>query len=78
MQERPWLRTYPKSIDWGAPIPQKPLHHLLLDSAARYPDRPCLDFLGRRYTYAEVRNLVQRAAAGLQHLGVRKGTRVGL
>lgn len=78
MQERPWLRNYPKSIDWDAPIPRKPLHNLLTDSAAKYPDRPCLDFMGRGYTYAEVQSLAQRAAAGLQRLGVKKGTRVGL
>lgn len=78
MQDRPWLRNYPKSIDWGAPIPRAPLQNLLLDSAVKYPDRPCLDFMGRRYTYAEVRDLAQRAAAGFQRLGVKKGTRVGL
>ncbi len=78
MQDRPWLRNYPKSIDWGAPIPRAPLQNLLLDSAVKYPDRPCLDFMGRRYTYAEVRDLAQRAAAGFQRLGVKRGTRVGL
>lgn len=78
MQDRPWLRNYPKSIDWGAPIPRAPLQNLLLNSAAKYPDRPCLDFMGRRYTYAEVRDLAQHAAAGFQRLGVKKGTRVGL
>ncbi len=51
----------------------------LLDKAVlRYGDWPALDFLGRRWTYAELVELVRRAARGLQDLGVRRGTRVGL
>jgi long-chain acyl-CoA synthetase len=45
---------------------------------AAFPDRPCLDFLGRRYRYKDVATLVARAARGLQMLGVLPGTRVGL
>lgn len=47
-------------------------------SARTYPHRPCLDFLGKQTTYAEVATLVDKAAAGFQQLGVTKGTRVGL
>ena len=78
MQDHAWLRNYPRSIDWSAPIPQKALYALLVDSAAKYPDNPCLDFFGHRYTYAEVLGLSRRVAKGLQLRGVGKGTRVGL
>lgn len=47
-------------------------------SAKTYGDRPCLDFLGKQMTYGEVSAMVDKAAAGFQHLGVVKGTRVGL
>jgi long-chain acyl-CoA synthetase len=51
----------------------------LLDvAAARYPDNICMDFLGRRTTYAEVARTVARVACGLQKNGVRPGTRVAL
>lgn len=51
----------------------------LFDAAvARYPDRPAIDFFGRKFTYAELGRKVDRAALGLQKLGVRHGTRVGL
>jgi long-chain acyl-CoA synthetase len=51
----------------------------LLDTAvAAYGSRICTNFLGRALTYAEIGRLVDRTAAGLQKLGVRRGTKVGL
>jgi len=55
-----------------------PLHTLIDGTAAACPDRPCLDFLGRRTSYAEVARLVDGTARGLQRLGLGKGERVGL
>src|SRR6185437_8189616 len=74
----PWLRSYPPGIDWHARFPEEPLYNLLGDAARRFADRPCLDFLGKPYTYAEVADLARRAAKGFAALGVGKGTRVGL
>lgn len=62
----------------GAPIIGRPVHALLEHSAKRFGDRPYLDFMGRRYTYAEVQTLVDKAAKGFQQLGVGPGVRVGL
>ncbi len=51
----------------------------LLDRAvARFPNRPALSFSGRRWSYQVLADLVDRAAAGLQALGVARGDRVGL
>ena len=51
----------------------------LLDRATRiFGDRIAIDFLGRRWTYAELGQLVERAARGLQDIGVKPGDRVGL
>ncbi|WP_207461148.1 long-chain fatty acid--CoA ligase [Azospirillum sp. SYSU D00513] len=78
LEEHPWTASYPKDVDWNTPIPAVPVTDLLDESARRFPDRPCLDFLGKRYRYAEVAALVDRAARGFQKAGVVKGTRVGL
>ena len=51
---------------------------ILEDAVRLYRDRPALDFMGRRCTYGELGALVDRAAAGLQAIGVVKGDRVGL
>ena len=78
MTEHKWLEHYPDGVDWNAPIPAKPLYVLMDDAVARFPQRPCLDFLGRIYTYAELDGLIDRATAGFQRLGVGKGIKVGL
>ena len=74
----PWLKAYPPGIDWHARFADEPVHRLLEDAARRFADRPCLDFLGKGWSYAEVGALARRAAKGFAALGVVKGTRVGL
>ncbi len=51
---------------------------LLERSAARFPDRIALDFMGRTWTYAALWREARAAAAGFLVLGVVPGTRVGL
>ena len=70
--------AYPPSVDWAAPLPAKPLDGLLDDAVRRFAERPCLDFLDRKYSFRQVGDLVARAAKGLRALGVVNGTRVGL
>ena len=51
----------------------------MLDAAVQqFSQKYAIDFLGRRYRYAEIGALANRAAAGLQRLGVTKGVNVGL
>ena len=74
----PWLAHYPEGVAWDAPIEVQPLHALLADAATRFPDRPAWDFLGRRTTWAQASEAVERIAAGLQGLGLEPGQRLGL
>lgn len=76
--EMPWMPFYPAKVPWHARITPRPAHEVLESAAARFPDRPCMNFLGRKYTYGEALDLVNRAIVGFQKLGVAKGTRVGL
>ncbi len=59
-------------------IEPRPVTGLLDDAVARFSRRPCVDFLGAKWTYGEIGDLVARAAAGFRRLGVKDGTRVGL
>ena len=73
-----WAKSYPEGLDINLPPVEKPVHLILEESTAIVPDAPCVDFLGHKQTYNEISNLVNRAAEGLQKLGVGKGSRVGL
>jgi long-chain acyl-CoA synthetase len=44
----------------------------------KYPDRPAIIYLGERFTYTRLRNLIDRFATALNRLGVRKGDKVML
>jgi long-chain acyl-CoA synthetase len=60
------------------PLEALPVPTLLDRSAAAFADRTALSFQGRRWSYAELAALVDRAAAGLQRLGLKPGDRIGL
>ncbi len=74
----PWLKSYPKQIDWFQRFEAAPLPAFLVKAAARFAARPATGFFGKTLSYAELADAVNRAAKGLQGLGVGKGTRVGL
>ncbi len=73
-----WLHRYPSNVDWFGDIPDGPVFSLLDDAVRSYPQRPCTNFFGRITSYAEMGSHVDAVAAGLQKLGVGKGTKVGL
>jgi len=42
----------------------------------KYAERPAIIYLGQTFSYARLKNLIDRFAAGLSQLGVKKGDRV--
>ena len=74
----PWLKSYPPEVDWSAPLSAKPLHLLLDDAAAANPENDCVDFQDKRYSYAEIKSLSDRAAKGLVAAGFKPGMKLGL
>lgn len=78
MNDKPWLASYPDGVRWDADIRPTPVQQILADAVAGFPDRPAIDFMGRRLSYRELGALADRAAAGLQKLGVGPGVHVGL
>ncbi|WP_428377273.1 long-chain-fatty-acid--CoA ligase [Lichenicoccus sp.] len=62
----------------GAQIPVRLVPQVLEETARAFPGRIAVDFLGRRLDYRTLATLVDRAARGLQDLGLTPGERVGL
>ena len=73
-----WSHKYSHPTPWNQPFEPLSLPDMLAASALRTGDAPMLDFMGRRFSYAEVAGGVARVARGLQQLGIGKGSRVGL
>lgn len=78
LAEHPWLKSYPAGVQWDAPIETFPVYRILDDAVKAWPDGNALDFMGRKTTYAELSDMVDRAAKGFQALGVGPGVHVGL
>jgi long-chain acyl-CoA synthetase len=74
----PWLKHYPSDVDWAAPLHAKPVFALLEEAAALFPENDCIEFQDRRFTYAEVKALSDRAAKGLIEAGFKPGMKLGL
>jgi len=75
VQEAPILMN---GVDISTPVHTRRVHEIFDSAAARFPLRPCLDFLGRIYDYKTIADQIDRAAEGFKQLGVRKGDKVGL
>lgn len=86
--ERPWTKRYDPGVPLTLePYPDKPLHDLLRESAARQPSAPALitpaklpgvGFLSHTMTYGELDRLSDALATGLIDLGLKKGDRVAI
>src|SRR4029078_11976139 len=74
----PWLKSYPKGVDWQQSFEPKLLGDLLDSAVSAHRPRPCIYFMGKRTTYQELGALSDRVAKGLQALGVGPGVKVGL
>ena len=73
-----WEKSYPAGLAWETDFPARPMTALFDEAVAEFSNCHCVNFRGRRYRYREIANLVDRAAKGLQQLGVQKGIKVGL
>ncbi len=73
-----WSTDYRHPAAWDQSFAPLSLPAMLADSVARRGAVPMLDFMGRRFSYAEVADGVARVARGLQQRGIGKGSRVGL
>ncbi len=60
------------------PLEALPVPALLDRSVARFGDHPALLFEGRRWTYSQLADSVERTTAGLQAMGLQPGDRLGL
>ncbi|MFC4454356.1 long-chain fatty acid--CoA ligase [Deinococcus sonorensis] len=76
--ERPWLEHYEPGVPADMENSYSAVYELLGRSAARFPNRIALHFMGSELSYRQLWLDVQRFASALQRLGVKQGDRVSI
>ena len=76
--ESAWRQAYRHPTAWNTTFEPLSMNALFQQSAARHATAALIDFMGRRYSYAEVSDGASRVAAGLARLGYGPGDRIGL
>ena len=77
-ESRPWLKFYLKEVPADVKIPEKSVVQTFDESTDKWKDRTAVIFYGRKISYSELRDHVDRFATAMQALGVKKGDRVAL
>ncbi len=86
--ERPWFRFYDEGVPRTIEVPPILLHNFVESAARQFPNKTAIKMVLRylpfgicingSLTYAQLWNQINRFAAALSKLGVRKGDRVAV
>jgi long-chain acyl-CoA synthetase len=75
---KPWLKHYPKGVPAEVDAPLISVPELFEQAADKYRDKTALLFYGKKLTYAELKDQIDRLATALADLGIKKGDTVAL
>ena len=75
---KPWLKYYPEGVPSEVEVREISVMDLFDQSVEKYGNRPALIFYGKKITYRELKDSVDRLATALADLGVKKGDTVAL
>lgn len=71
---RAWLKSYNPGVPADVVIPEgESLNDLFNEATNKWPKQTALVFYGNKITFAELRDNVDRVAAGLSEMGIKKG-----
>ncbi|WJY28031.1 MULTISPECIES: long-chain-fatty-acid--CoA ligase [Sporosarcina] len=78
MSSKPWLAQYPPEIPESLEYDLIPLQDYLTRSAAAYPSKTAIHFLGKDVSFGEFYQSALKFAGYLRKLGVEEGDRVAI
>ncbi len=78
MKQSIWNQKYLHPVKWDQEFASLALHDMFFQSAERMGMAAIADFMGRKYSYAEMAYAVRKVARGLQNKGIGKGDHIGL
>lgn len=75
---RPWLSHYEEGVPQALELPNQTLPEVFKESVRTFVEAPAMIYYGRAFDYRTLGAMVERFAAALAHLGVKKGDRVAI
>ncbi|MDD3717580.1 MAG: long-chain fatty acid--CoA ligase [Actinomycetota bacterium] len=76
MEERIWHKSYTEGVPWSIDYDELTVSGGLARSAKEFPNQVALNYMGRKITYSELDDLVNRFARALMDLGIKEGDKV--
>ena len=77
-EAKPWVQWYQPGVSPDIQVEDKSVVQTFDETTERWRDKTALIFYGRKMSYKELRDQVDRFATALHDLGVRKGDTVAL
>ncbi len=77
-KDKPWLEFYEPHVPEHIEYPQKTLIEAMEETTQQFSDLTATIYKNRKITYGEQLEAINRFAAALQKLGVKKGDRVAI
>lgn len=79
MDERPWLKNYPKGLPANIDVDKYPnLNTYLKEAMDKYAKQPAFYSMGKVLTYGEIDNMAEHLGAYLHSRGLKPGDKVAI
>ncbi len=75
---KPWLKWYLPGVPKDITVEEKSVVDTFNETTEKWKDKTAVVFYGRKVSYKELRDQVDRFAAALHDLGVKKGDKIAL
>ncbi|MGA2670335.1 MAG: AMP-binding protein [Dehalococcoidia bacterium] len=77
-EAKPWLKWYLPGVPKDITVEEKSVVDTFNETTEKWKDKTAVVFYGRKVSYKELRDQVDRFAAALHDLGIKKGDKVAL
>ena len=78
MQEKLWHKSYAEGVKKSIDYEKITISEALTRSAKNFPGKTALNYMGKRISYRELNDHVNRFAKALKDLGINPGDKVGV
>jgi long-chain acyl-CoA synthetase len=77
-EAKPWLKWYLEGVPKDITVEEKSVVDTFNEVTEKWKDKTAVVFYGRKVSYKELRDQVDRFAAALHDLGIKKGDKIAL